>query len=107
MPCPDLRRATQPRPLPRITFNDIFYLRQGGIALIKTLTKHGNSLALILDKPVLDLLDIEPDTPLSITTDGHSLTIAPVRDSGRVEKLAKIRSDVNGKYESAFRKLAE
>jgi antitoxin component of MazEF toxin-antitoxin module len=75
--------------------------------LIKTLTKHGNSLALILDKPILELLDIEPDTPLSITTDGKSLRVSPIRDEERLEKLMKIRSSVNGKYVDTFRKLAE
>jgi antitoxin component of MazEF toxin-antitoxin module len=79
----------------------------GGIPLIKTLTKHGNSLALILDKPVLELLDIEPDTPLSITTDGRSLTITPVRDAERLAKLADVRAGVNKRYERTFRKLAD
>jgi hypothetical protein len=26
--------------------------------MVKTLTKHGNSLALVIDKPILDLLKI-------------------------------------------------
>ena len=45
--------------------------------MVKTLTKHGNSLALVIDKPILDLLKIEADTPLSISTDGRCLIIAP------------------------------
>ena len=32
--------------------------------MLKTLTKHGNSLALVIDKPILDMLDISADTPL-------------------------------------------
>ncbi|GHV42246.1 AbrB family transcriptional regulator [Synergistales bacterium] len=76
-------------------------------ALIKTLTKHGNSLALILDKPILELLDIKSDTHLSITTDGKSLILSPVRDTERSEKLAKVRAHINQKYESAFKKLAD
>ncbi|MDR1579762.1 MAG: AbrB/MazE/SpoVT family DNA-binding domain-containing protein [Synergistaceae bacterium] len=75
--------------------------------MIKTLTKHGNSLALILDKPVLELLDIEPDTPLSVTTDGKSLSITPIRDVERLEKLNRVRASVNQKYESTFRQLAD
>jgi antitoxin component of MazEF toxin-antitoxin module len=38
--------------------------------MIKTLTKLGNSYALVIDKPILDLLKIRPDTPLEIATDG-------------------------------------
>jgi antitoxin MazE len=48
--------------------------------LVKTLTRYGNSFALIIDRPVLDLLKIAPDTPLEISTpDGENLTITPIR----------------------------
>jgi len=48
--------------------------------LIKRLTKYGNSLALVLDRPVLNLLGIDDDTPLEITTpDGKRLQITPVK----------------------------
>ena len=75
--------------------------------MIKTLTKHGNSLALILDKPILELLNIGADTPISISTDGKTLTLSPVFDTKRDEKLTKIRSKINKKYETTFRKLAD
>jgi antitoxin component of MazEF toxin-antitoxin module len=75
--------------------------------MIKTLTKHGNSLALILDKPILELLNIEPETPISLTTDGKSLILSPVLDVKHSEKLAKIRAKVNKKYETTFQKLAD
>ena len=75
--------------------------------MIKTLTKHGNSLALILDKPVLELLNIDADTPILISTDGKSLTLSPVFDVERDEKLKKIRAKINKKYETTFRKLAD
>ena len=38
--------------------------------MVKRLTPHGNSAALIIDKPVLDLLHITMETPLEIVTDG-------------------------------------
>ena len=75
--------------------------------MIKTLTKHGNSLTLILDKPILELLNIDEDTPISISTDGKALTLSPVFDAKRDEKLVKIRAKINKKYETTFRKLAE
>ena len=77
------------------------------IFVIKTLTKHGNSLALILDKPILELLNIGADTPISISTDGKALTLSPVFDVKRDEKLTKIRHKVNKKYEATFSKLAD
>lgn len=75
--------------------------------MIKNLIKHGNSHALVIDKAVMELLKIEPDTPLEVSTDGESLLIRPVRDakSGRAvkESLAKFK----GKYSVVFKKLAQ
>ncbi len=73
--------------------------------MIKTLTTHGNSLALIIDKPILDLLNITIDTPLKITTDGESLIISPsTRD--REGRFSKALVKVNERHSSTLRKLA-
>jgi len=45
--------------------------------MIKTLTPIGNSLGLIIDRPILNLLNIDRDTELEISTDGKTLTIRP------------------------------
>jgi antitoxin component of MazEF toxin-antitoxin module len=47
--------------------------------MVKTLSPIGNSLGLIIDKAILDLLGIARDTPLDIKTDGEALIIRPVR----------------------------
>ncbi len=75
--------------------------------MIKTLTRHGNSYALIIDRPIMELLKIDSDTPLEITTNGHALTIAPARDTDKAEKLAKARKTMHGRYAETFRKLAK
>jgi antitoxin component of MazEF toxin-antitoxin module len=77
------------------------------MTVIKTLTKHGNSLALILDKPILDLLNIDLETPLVIRTDGYTLVISPSGGEERAERLKRVRARVNEKYASTFRKLAD
>ncbi len=46
--------------------------------MIKKLTPIGNSLGLIIDRPILNLLDIDRNTELEIKTDGRTLTIRPV-----------------------------
>ncbi len=38
--------------------------------MIKKLIQHGNSSALIIDKPILELLKIDGDTSLELSTDG-------------------------------------
>jgi antitoxin MazE len=47
--------------------------------MIKKLTTIGHSLGIILDRPVLDLLNINRDTELTVTTDGDALILRPVR----------------------------
>jgi antitoxin MazE len=74
--------------------------------MVKTLTKHGNSMALVIDKPILDLLKIGPDTPLSITTDGRCLIIAPA-DPKRRKKFEAASKKVMGEWSDVFRRLAE
>jgi len=48
--------------------------------MLKKLPRHGNSLALVLDKGVIELLNIDAETPLEISTDGSLVLITPVRD---------------------------
>lgn len=75
--------------------------------MIKTLTKHGNSMALIIDRAVLDLLKIDNETPLDISTDGQVLIISPVRDKARRRKFEKALAESNRKYGRALKRLAE
>lgn len=56
--------------------------------MVKKLTKHGNSLALVIDKPILELLKISADTPLDISTDGRCLIIAPSMEGDRRSALS-------------------
>ena len=46
--------------------------------MIKTLTTHGNSSALVIEKAILELLKIDTETPLEVTTDGRNLIISPI-----------------------------
>lgn len=75
--------------------------------MLKRLTRHGNSLALVIDRPILDLLKIEDDTPLEVTTDGKKLTITPARDNARRKKFEAAQAFAHQRYGPAFKKLAE
>lgn len=74
---------------------------------MKKLTRHGNSLALVIDKGVLELLNIDDQTPLEITTDGSILLISPVRDEERRRQFKEAVNKVNANYGRALKKLAE
>ncbi len=75
--------------------------------MVKRLTRHGNSLALVIDRPILELLKIDADTPLEISTDGQVLIVSPVRDAEHREKLERALEKVNRKYGRALKRLAE
>ena len=73
----------------------------------KTLTKHGNSYALVIEKPILELLRITPDTPFEIMSDGQCLVLTPVRDTKEEKKFQKALEDVHTRFGRAMKKLAE
>lgn len=75
--------------------------------MIKRLTKHGNSLALVIDRGVLELLEISADTPLSLTTDGKCLVVAPVRDAKRRALFRRALVAVNKRHHRALKRLAD
>jgi antitoxin component of MazEF toxin-antitoxin module len=77
------------------------------IFMVKNLIKHGNSLALVLDKPILDMLRISADTPLELTNNGDLLLISPIRDRSRQKKLRASLNKINRKFGSDLKRLAE
>lgn len=75
--------------------------------MLKKLTRHGNSLALVIDKGVLELLNIDDQTPLEISTDGTILMISPVRDEERKLQFQNALEKTNAKYGRALKRLAD
>lgn len=75
--------------------------------MIKKLTKHGNSWALVIDKPVLKLLKIDPELPVEVTTDGLTLTISPVISRRRKAKFRVALKKTNGRFSRALKRLAD
>jgi antitoxin MazE len=75
--------------------------------MIKKMVHHGNSSALIIDKPIMDLLKINNETPLEISTDGKNIIISPINDSKRLNRLKTALEKINKKHSSTLKKLAE
>jgi antitoxin MazE len=73
----------------------------------KKLTRTGNSLALVLDKPILEATGIDDETVLEVSTDGDVIIVSPVRSKRRTAKLKKILEDLHREHAGAFRRLAE
>jgi len=75
--------------------------------MIKKLTKHGNSYAMVIEKPILELLKTTPDTPFEIITDGRSLVLTPVRSSEESKKFDEAVAMVHKRFGKAMKQLAE
>ena len=75
--------------------------------MIKKLTPHGNSAALIIDKALLEILHIDMDTPLEIVTDGENLIISPVRDGNHRERVTRALDNANNRHGETLKRLAQ
>ena len=73
----------------------------------KMLIKHGNSLALVIDKPILDMLQISAETPLELSTNGDQILVTPCRDKSRQKKLAASLKSINEKFGDDLRRLTQ
>ncbi len=75
--------------------------------MIKTLQKHGNSQALVIEKSIIDALGIEPDTQLEITVSGQSLIITPVNVGVGRQAVAESIKKLRPRYGKMLKNLAE
>jgi antitoxin MazE len=75
--------------------------------VIKTLTKHGNSYALVIEKPILEILRATPETAFEIMTDGQCLVLSPVRDKTEEKKFQSALEMVHKRFGRAMKRLAE
>lgn len=47
------------------------------IIMVKKLIQHGNSAALVIDKPIMEMLHITNETFFEISTDGKNIILSP------------------------------
>lgn len=73
----------------------------------KKLTRTGNSLALVLDRPILEATGIDDETLLEVSTDGDVIVISPIRSKRRTSKLKKVLDELHRDHAGAFRRLAK
>jgi len=73
----------------------------------KKLTRTGNSLALVLDRPLLEQLGIDDRTTLEVSTDGRVLIVAPIRGAKRDARFRQAVERAHREFAGAFRILAK
>lgn len=71
----------------------------------KKLTAIGNSVGLIIDKPILELLGLDKDDEVEIRSDGKRLVITP--KTPRRKALIEAARRIMKKHDKTFRRLAE
>lgn len=81
------------------------YIRRGE-DMIKKLVSHGNSYAVIIDKPVLKLLNIKSSDSFEVVTDGKNLIFSPVGDKKRQKRFQKVLEWSHEEFGETFKRLA-
>ncbi len=72
----------------------------------KRLSAIGNSLGIVIEKPILELLDIDRETELDMKTDGQRLIIVPIRRAKKERVKAAVERAMTA-HDATLRKLAK
>jgi len=75
--------------------------------MVKTLQKHGNSHALVIDKALMEAMGIDADSPLEVTVSGNSLILTPVHVGLGRDRVAKEIEELRPRYGEVLKRLAE
>lgn len=78
-----------------------------GVFMVKRLIQHGNSAALVIDKPILEMLNISYETTFELTTDGKSLILSPQVEYTQENNILESLEKINRKYGNVLKKLGE
>lgn len=73
----------------------------------KNLTIIGNSLGIIIEKPILDLLGINRETQFEMITDGKRLILEPVKEVNKTAKIRAATRRVMKNHDQTLRELAK
>ena len=75
--------------------------------MTKKLCRTGSSLALVLERPLLELAKIDEDTPLDVTPDGGVVIMSKKHDDKRERKFKAVVADAHRRCGRVFQELAK
>ena len=75
--------------------------------MVKKLIQHGNSLALVIDKPIMEMLNISSETSFKLSTDGKNIILSPQLEHEQGKNIMDSLEKINKKYGSVLKKLGE
>ena len=73
----------------------------------KTLTRSGNSVAVVLDRELLEAAGLEEGATVEIEVVDGIISIGKLRDKRRTAKIDKVLGKLDRRYAAVFKKLAE
>ena len=74
--------------------------------MIKTISKVGNGQALLLDKPILEMLGLREGSRVRLSVNGRTLIVMPVDDGPSDEEVAAAAERAHRKYGKLLKRLA-
>ena len=75
--------------------------------MVKKLIQHGNSAALVIDKPILEILNITSETTFELCTDGRNLILSPQTECTQEKDILDSLKKINKKYGAVLKRLGE
>jgi len=75
--------------------------------MVKKLIQHGNSFALIIDKPIMEILKITNETTFELSTDGRNLILSPQLENNQEKIIMRSLEKINKKYGAVLKRLGE
>ena len=75
--------------------------------MVKKLIQHGNSAALVIDKPIMEMLNITSETIFELSTDGKNLILSPKTENNQKTDILHSLEKINKKYGKVLKRLAE
>ena len=75
--------------------------------MIRKLIPHGNSVALVIDEPIMEILNITNETTFELSTDGRNLILSPQVEYTQEKDILHSLEKINKKYETVLKRLGE
>jgi len=77
------------------------------VVTTRKLVSVNGGLGLLLDSGVLQILDIDENSVMRLSTDGDCLVVTPVRAKGRRERFSQSVESIVDQYHSMFQEMVE
>jgi antitoxin component of MazEF toxin-antitoxin module len=76
------------------------------MAITKKLSRVGKSYSLIIDKNIMQLLDINPETELEVSIQGNSLLVTPSKKKEDVSNQKNHKEKIRNAFQQSLEQYA-